>query len=169
MNKLPELIDAICLAWTKCLPPPYGDGAFSSAIDGQTDCNRFTQMVAEMAFGYVKFKRFNANDMVRYMSDHPEEWMELSDGSVAQFHANNGALVIPGWANPNLADHGHVCVVRPGQAEPSGSWGIETASVPKVANVSIPNYCKIDAKASYAFGPNRRPRYFVLKSTILDT
>ena len=161
MNDVAKLVDAICEGWTKCLPPPYGDGTFSSAQDGMTDCNRFTNLVCQR-MGFTKFvsdgqhEPILANAMVDYMTAHPEEWKPVS-GHNAQWYANLGVLVIAAWKNPT-GGHGHVCVVRPGELTSSGHWN--TSDVPKVANVSVPGLCRLDRGANYAF-PDE-PKYFAL-------
>lgn len=160
-NNLPVLMDAICQGWTKSLPEPYGDGAYSSKVDGFTDCNRFVNFVAEK-LGYKKFVRLGqhdpilANSMFRYMVSETAEWPEI-DAVAAQAFANQGCLVIA--AQEKLGGHGHVCIVRPGTLGSSGKWN--TTEVPKVANVSAPNLCRIDRGANFAF--STPPRYFVLK------
>lgn len=159
----PALLDAILEGWTKCLIGDYGDGTFSAAVDGATDCNRFVDFVAQK-IGYTKFvpegQRLPilANQMVDYMVEHSEEWWELS-GLVAQQFANKGVFIIAGWKNP-AGGHGHVCVVRPGKLTTSAKWG--GIAVPMVANVSEPKLCRIDRGANYAFG--EQPLYFALKA-----
>jgi hypothetical protein len=160
-----KLNDAITLGWTKSLPHPYGDGSFSSAVDGMTDCNRFVNLVCQ-AMGYTKFVREGqvmpilANDMFDEMSKPEGDWKEL-DGAKAQWYANTGALVIAAWKNPT-GSHGHVCVVRIGELGDSHNWKSE--AVPKVANVSRPDLCRIDRGANYAF--SEEPKYFGLKATM---
>lgn len=160
-NNLPLLMDAICEGWTKSLTGPYGDGTYSSADDGFTDCNRFVNYVCEK-LGYRKFVPLGqnlpilANAMFEYMCKHPDEWQEV-DGLKAQEYANAGCLVVA--ALDNKAGHGHVCVVRPGTLTYSGKW--LDGEVPKVANVSTPALCRIDRGANYAF--REPPLYFVLK------
>ena len=161
MKSIPKLVDAILVAWSKCLMPPYGSGEYSSSIDGATDCNRFVNEVCNR-FGYTKFNGLLANQMFDLFLNNGD-WLEIQ-GEIAQYHANSGALVVASYQNPS--GHGHVCMVRPGIAETSGKWEVITPSVPKVANVGEPETCKLDIKASYAFGPYKRPKYFVLKSMI---
>lgn len=157
-----KLIDAIMEGWTKCLPYPYGDGTFSSAVDGMTDCNRFVNLVCQL-LDYGKFVREGqtmpilANEMYDIMLSG-NDWKEV-DGKTAQWYANTGALVVAAWKNPT-GDHGHVCVVRPGELGDSHYWKSE--EVPKVANVSRPELCRIDRGANYAF--SEQPKYFALKS-----
>lgn len=158
---LPLLVDAICEGWTKSLTGVYGDGTFSSAVDGFTDCNRFVHYVCDR-FGYKNFVPLGqrlpmlANSMFRYMESNGDEWFEV-DGANAQRLANMGGLVVA--AQENLNGHGHVCVVRPGTLTYSGKW--LDSEVPKVANVSVPNLCRIDRGANYAFSD--KPQYFVLR------
>lgn len=160
-HNLPLLMDAICEGWTKSLTGAYGDGTFSSAVDGFTDCNRFVNFVCQK-MGYHNFVPIGqrlpmlANSMYRYMVSHPEEWHEV-EGSEAQDFANRGYIVIAAQENP--IGSGHVCIVRPGTLTYSGKW--LDSEVPKVANVSIPNLCRIDRGANFAFSD--KPQYFVLK------
>lgn len=159
---LPLLIDAICEGWTKCLVGDYGDGTFSSAIDGMTDCNQFVNYVCQR-LGYTKFVPAGqrlpilANQMVDYMLENHKEWWELSGLATQQF-ANLGVLILAGWKNPS-GGHGHVCVVRPGKLTTSEKWS--SSDVPKVANVSVPSLCRIDRGSNYAF--SNPPAYFALK------
>ncbi len=161
MNSIPKLIDAILSAWTKSLEAPYGTGEYSSAKDGATDCNRFVNDVLNQ-FGYLKFNGLTANEMCDAFSNG--DWLEI-EGDTAQYHANNGIVVVAGWKNPT-GDHGHVCMVRPGIAEASTSWNVSSFSVPKIANVSRPELCRIDRKASFAFSSDKIPKYFALKTMI---
>lgn len=162
MNNIAKLFDAICEGWTKCLVGPYGDGTFSSANDGMTDCNRFVDFVCQ-AMGYTKFvpegqrMPILANAMYDLMLGG-DDWKQVN-GSSAQWYANLGAVVVAAWKNPD-GGHGHVCIVRPGNLGSSGKW--QSASVPKVANVSGPILCRIDRGANYAF--SEEPLYFVLKA-----
>lgn len=161
-SRIVRLIEAIANAWTKSLPPPYGTGEYSSAVDGATDCNRYTQDVLRGAANHHKMDGLTANAMVDYMETTTDEFMDVP-GDVAQAHANTGGIVIAGWKNP--AGHGHVSVVRPGLAEASGSWGVMDNRVPKLANVGEPAFCRWDRKASFAFGKERIPKYYLLKGT----
>jgi hypothetical protein len=147
-----NLMDAILEAWTRCLLPPYGDGTYSAFIDNQTDCNRFVNEVA-IALGYMKFAGLRASQITALMR---KEWVEI-DGAKAQELANQGNLVVAGWINPDPNQSGHVCIVRPGNTVVSGKWG---PNVPMVANVSRPEFCRIDRGANYAF--KEIPQYFSL-------
>lgn len=160
-NSIGKLVDAICEAWTKCLPPPYGSGEYSASEDGQTDCNRFVIEVCNK-FGYTKLNGLKANQMYDELVKNGD-WI-LIPGDTAQFHSNSGVLVIAAWKNPDLNQSGHVCLVRPGIAQPSQSWGLTSPSCPMVANVGQPGTCRIDRKASFAFGKDKIPHYFALKS-----
>lgn len=165
MSSVAELLDAIMLGWTKSLPHPYGDGTYSAAVDGITDCNRFVNFVCQ-AMGYDRFVKEGqsmpilANEMFDEMSKPGGDWKEV-DGSGAQWYANTGALVVAAWKNPD-GGHGHVCIVRVGELGNSINW--KTDSVPKVANVSRPELCRIDRGANFAF--SEEPKYFALKETM---
>lgn len=157
-----KLLDVILSAWVKSLEKPYGTGEYSSAIDGATDCNRFVNEVCER-FGYNKFNGLLANEMYDKLMTNGD-WIEVL-GEAAQYHANQGAVVIAAYKNI-MGRHGHVCLVRPGVPEPSASWEITEPKVPKVANVGTPENCRIDRKASFAFSKDKMPKYFALKSMI---
>lgn len=169
MHSVTRLLDVIVESWTRCLPKPYGDGEFSPK-DGSTDCNRHVHQVCSTYAGYAKFidqskaSIMLANEMIDTMTAHPEDWMLLPDGKMAQWHTNQGGLVIAAWKNPT-GGHGHVCPVFPGSLGTSGKWGIgaNDPAVPKVANVGPEERCRLDRGANYAFG--EIPRYFLLKQT----
>lgn len=162
ISTVSKLNDIIISAWTKSLEKPYGSGEYSSAKDGATDCNRFVNEVC-LRYEYNKFNGMLANQMFDSMISNGD-WIEV-EGDAAQYHANNGAVVIAAWKNLT-GGHGHVCMVRPGIAEPSSSWEIIEPKVPKVANVAIPELCRLDRKASFAFSKDKIPKYFALKSMI---
>lgn len=155
---LPRLVDAILEGWTKCLPPPYGDGSFSPE-DGQTDCNRFVNHVCKN-LGVGEFENLRANEIHAALI-HSKNWLEISSDN-AIYYANKGYLVLASWANPDPKQSGHVAVVRPGEGTTSGKWGITEPKVPKLANVGPPKTCRLDRGANYAFG--EIPKYFVLKA-----
>ena len=153
-----NLIDAILESWTKCLQPPYGDGTFSPE-DGQTDCNRFVNLVC-FKMGYEGFAGLLANQI--YDKLGKERYWSVTDGENAIYYANKGLLVLAAWKNPNPEKSGHVAVVRPGNGGTSAKWGYKTPLVPKVANVGPAKSCRLDRGANWAFG--EEPKYFVLKA-----
>lgn len=160
--KVAILIDAILDAWTNCLKPPYGTGLFSPE-DGQTDCNRFVNMVAKK-MGYDGFQPKGrkypmlANEMVGFMES--ERCWKTSSGQSAQYYANQGYFVIAGWINPDSTKSGHVAVVRPGMLGTSFKWGFRIPGVPKVANVAQSRFCRLDLGANWAF--RKMPKYYLL-------
>lgn len=154
---LPRLIDAIAEGWTKCLPPPYGDGEFSAAVDKQTDCNRFVNFVCEK-MGIKDFQGLRANQIYdKLLSD--KAWKEII-GENAIYYANKGYIVIAAWKNPDPALSGHVAIVRPGEGVTSSKWKQTKPMVPKVANVGPVERCRWDRGANFSFG--EEPKYFVL-------
>lgn len=169
-NNIGKLMDAILTAWTKCLPPPYGSGDYSAAVDDVTDCNRFVFDVMAQ-FGYKKLWDSKNNWPMRANQMQAEleingDWLDVP-GSTAQNHANSGALVVAAWKNPVPNKSGHVCIVMPGQCVGSGKWQVpvDKPTVPKVANVGRPSLCRLDRGANYAFGMDQ-PKYYALKSMI---
>jgi hypothetical protein len=94
--------------------------------------------------------------MIDIMANLEGKWLSIS-GANAQYHANQGALVIAGLKNND--GHGHVCIVRPGIIQHSNTW---QAEAPRVMNVGKTVF--IDKKASFAF--KEIPQYFVLKEMI---
>jgi hypothetical protein len=128
--------------------------------NGATFCNMAVNFVCN-AFGYLKFNAGSvntpimANAMVSFMGTS-SDWMSI-DGAVAQAHANVGALVIAGQVNPD--GHGHVCVVIPGEMQPSAHYAKD---VPVVMNVGKDVF--IGKPVSFSF--QTEPTYFVLVSTI---
>lgn len=163
-QKVMDLMDAVLSAWTKCLLPPYGTGDYSAEIDKITDCNRFVIDVS-CQLGYDKLKGKRANEIYDFLINSPQEWVKC-EGKSAAHYASLGFLVIASWKNPDSAKPGHVCVVIPGKCVGSNKWGVPVTSpsVPKVANVSKPELCRLDHGANYAFG--EQPTYFVLKKEI---
>ena len=117
------LIDAVCDAYDNSAwwPDAVPGGPF------ETYCNRAVAYVAE-AMGYKGFPAdVLANDLIRFM-DGSTDW-ERVPMAQAQALANRGGLVIA--AEP-AQPHGHVCVVRPGNAAHSGKW---QKAAPKVMNL----------------------------------
>jgi len=159
--KIADLMDAVLTAWQKCLLPPYGTGDYSAAIDKQTDCNRFVNDVA-CQMGYDKLKGLRANEMFDFLTNNKQEWIPC-EGQSASHYACSGFLVVAAWKNPDPAKSGHVCIVIPGKCVGSNKWGIPQSNptIPKVANVSRPELCRLDRGANYSFG--EQPTYFVLK------
>lgn len=126
-----------------------------------TYCNFVVNSICN-AVDYTKFNAglsspVSANAMVKSMADPSGDWMAVS-GDVAQYHANNGALVIAGQSN--VSGHGHVCVVIPGEMKDSSNY---VKKVPVVMNVGKDVF--IGKPASFAF--HLEPTYYVLKSTVL--
>lgn len=153
-----KLIETICQAWSRCLPPPQSDGAFYPVGD-LTHCNEYVETVLA-EYGYLKMAGLMANQMGDYLSLHTDDWLNV-DGAVAQSRANEGGIVIAVWKNPT-GGHGHVSLVFPGRLGSSGHW--KTNSVPKLANVGALEFCRIGIGANWCF--HDEPRYFVLKGTI---
>lgn len=166
-NNVARLIDACCEIFERSLV-----GGDLSDANGVTHCNEAVNYVAK-AMGYNGFDKLKtldptdailANQMYDAMASNPE-WMEV-DGTVAQAHANNGALVIAAWKNPT-GIHGHVAVVRPGQLTHSMKWANQPpqpARIPKIVNVGKAECRYIARGANWSFG--EEPKYFVLKATL---
>lgn len=146
MNKIANLIDAISEAYDASL---YGQKWYPHG--GLTFCNIVVNDVATK-LGYAKFAGLLADAMVEQMKSNGE-WLEVP-ANTAQYHANNGALVIAGG-------YGHVCVVRPGNMVKSTSWNMD---VPKVMNVGQDVF--MAKPISYAFKSSEIPKFYVLKSMV---
>ena len=159
MSSPQNLLNKVYPAWSKCLPSPYGSGAYAPGNNGKTTyCNDYVQEVSA-GFGYIAFKGLLADDMVAHMKADTREWTSVS-GIVAQQHADAGALVIAGYVNPS--GHGHVSIVIPGIPAPSGKWN--DPDCPVLANVGELIYCKIGLTANWAF--DAEPVYFVLNDSL---
>ncbi len=162
-NRVLKLIDILTEAWSKCLPKPFGDETFM-AVGDTTHCNQYVHYVATK-MGYTKFQPdgaagpMMANEICDMLDANTEEWMPVG-GGVAQWHANNGALVVASWKN--FGGHGHVSVVFPGELGTSGNW--HTDEVPKMANVGPADRSKIGIGANWCF--HDIPKFFVLKATL---
>lgn len=131
-----------------------------SPSGGETFCNWAVNFICN-ALGYTKFNAGSvhtpvmANAMVSFMKTSGD-WLNI-DGSVAQSHVNEGALVIATQLNPE--GHGHVCVIIPGEMQFSGHFN---KNAPMVMNVGKDVF--IGKHAGFAF--QEEPSYFVLVSTI---
>ena len=125
-----------------------------------TYCNYFVHGVCR-ALGYGQFthngttRPMLANEMIDFISDSKNGWIKV-EGEVAQYHANAGVLVIAGKKED---DHGHVCIVRPGEFQFSPQWGKKS---PRVANIGKSVF--IDHSCSYAFV--NEPDFFALTEMI---
>ena len=128
----------------------------------ETFCNRNTRFIAG-GMGYAGFgDTMSANQMIRHMAAHPEEWREEHDLERCAKEAQRGALVILGAEEiPN----GHVTACAPLPAEDSGSWGRKVPMVAHVGGGKTPNGV---VKASAAFKLSQMPRLraFILEASI---
>jgi hypothetical protein len=166
-TSVPKLNDAWCEAFEASLP----GGKFAEK-DGATHCNEAVNYVAKK-MGYSGFDDLRtkfpddailANAMFELMVLSPD-WMQV-DGTVAQAHANEGALVVAAWKSP-AGVHGHVAVIRPGNLTHSTKWGNlppDPPRIPKVANIGKAENRFIARGANWAFG--EEPKYFVLKAMV---
>lgn len=154
-----KILSGVYESYNQALP---GQPLAPSMENGElkTFCNFSINHVCNEV-NYTKFNAginlpVSANTMVKTMSDPTGDWMTVA-GDVAQYHANQGALVIAGQSNPQ--GHGHVCVVIPGELKDSGHF---VKKVPVVMNVGKDVF--IGKPVSFAF--QLEPTYFVLKATI---
>ena len=154
---IPALMNAAYYGFNRALP----GGDFAPKVENGalvTHCNQFIQYVAK-CLGYTNFDGMTANEMVSYMRDPANGWIQPADHAVAQDHANKGVLVIAGRANP--LGHGHVCLVVPGILEKSGNW---CAAVPKCVNVGKDVF--FGKLISFAFNAEEKCDYFALAKMI---
>jgi hypothetical protein len=139
------LIDACCDARENPNFAPNGDLTF---------CNEAVAYIADR-MGYVAFHGLLANAMYDLM-DTNSDWLKIDSG-VAQYHANNGSLVVAAMKNND--GHGHVAVVRPGTLTQSNRW--KSSQVPRVVNIGKDVF--IDKGVNYAF--QEMPDFFVWKES----
>lgn len=99
--------------------------------DGKTYCNIALHRIA-VKCGVSYFEGKLANDICDLVAGH-KDWRKEADLARVQKHANSGGLAI---AAQKDTPHGHVAVVAPGMAVPSGKWGKDA---PIVANVGKKN------------------------------
>lgn len=142
LKNIPLLFDSICEARENTIFFPQKDTTF---------CNYAVDYVAAK-MGYTKFKGLLANKIVQEMRTNGD-WLQIQS-DVAQYHANQGALVIAGAIE---SPHGHVAIVRPGLLTTSGKW--DSDKVPKILNIGKDVF--LDKGVSWGFGD--WPSFFVLK------
>ena len=156
------LVDAICEAYVDATNGGRWESKYIEGHGWVTYCNEAVNYVAK-AFEYKKFDKPNtvyphdailANQQFDILADQAGDWIKVT-GKMGQDLANEGALVIAAWKNPD-GGAGHVCVLRPGHFAHSGTW---KTIAPKCLNIGKSTF--IDKKASWAF--RSEPKYFVLK------
>ncbi len=126
----------------------------SASPKGYTKCNFFVYEVCRRV-GYADFRAMLANQIVKKLWESEYTFLPVT-GLVACAFANKGFLVLAGWENPEKAKAGHVSICVPGKIY----WSPQFKSfVPNVANVGRTNFSK--RPASYAFGKDSKPSYFV--------
>jgi hypothetical protein len=155
MSKIVQLISSVMQAYNLALPKADGSPGIYQPNNGVTFCNEAVQYVCNL-MGYNLLNGMMANQIYDFIADPINKWMSIS-GEVAQFHANNGAVVL---AAQKENVHGHVNIIIPGVLEQSGSWG---KLAPICMNVGASVF--IGKRASWAF--QTEPSFFVLTSTIL--
>lgn len=144
------LLDSGLGGWA---PKKNPDGSVS-----ETFCNLFVNYVCT-GFGYVALAGKTANEIVQFLSNPSNGWIE-QDEATAQDRANNGILVIAGWSNP--LGHGHVCMIVPGLLENSDT---AQKQLPKAVNVGKDVF--FGKKLSFAFQyPSEAPTLWALSSMI---
>lgn len=163
IKSLPQLMNLAYNGYNRALPQPNGaPGDFQPIFsnDGTlevTFCNVFVDYVCN-GLNYSDFKGMLANEMFDYMNTPKNKWISFEE-SVAQWHANQGALVLAAHKNSN--GHGHICVVLPGLLEKSSSFN---KAVPKCVNVGKDVF--FGKKISFAFPKEEQPIYFSLADLI---
>lgn len=138
-----QLIDAICVGYDN---PDYWP-VFENGVLKTTFCNKFVNDVAQAVgchdfIDLITHDVLNADDIIRVMESSPN-WVKLQIHDAPQDIRENDLKSVQVWANQGFltiaalrgsilgAEHGHVCIVRPGIMKTSGKWG----EVPVVANV----------------------------------
>lgn len=155
-KNMPQLLNLYYVGFNRGLE---GDFKPSQNPDGSwiTHCNQFINYGLN-GMGYDSMAEMSANEMVHFMATATNGWISVSE-DVAQQHANDGVIVIAGWAN--LGGHGHVNFVLPGILEKSGEYG---KSVPKCVNVGESVF--FGKKISWAFRSDNPPTYYCLAGMI---
>ena len=120
---------------------PIADNPATAVNERTTFCNQAVNFIAQK-FGYTKFAGLMANQMISLMAMDHLNWVSVSMKE-AQEKANAGGLAILGYAE---VPHGHVAVVRPGDAVPSGKWN---DVAPMIVNIGAQN--SWDKTANYIF------------------
>lgn len=153
-------MDGVYYAFNQALTGPWQPQKTPSGIT--TFCNFSVNSICK-SVGYLKFEvnsqPLMANEMIRSMKDPNGDWMQLGSGEVAQAKANEGSLVIAGYAVPG--GHGHVAVIVPGLLEFSGTW---QKLVPRCMNVGQTVF--FGKKVSWAFRADQEPDFWGLKELL---
>jgi hypothetical protein len=157
-----ELIDAILTA--------YDNTAYKAVmLDGQivkTFCNIAANEIAQKMgckdlYDEDHKRPRTADEIYDFMATHSNakdesrwSWTEILCASLqpefrdvafqaAQWWANSGNLVFAVQSSYNLgANHGHICVIRPGVMKTSGRWG----RVPACMNIGGDNFIALGQK-----------------------
>ncbi len=139
----------------------------SHRLDISSPCNVFLAKALKLLFGIADFELpgvpdefLVANDIARYVANHPDEWTLLgpasSQGALdrAQTYANLNAPVIAVYVSD---PHGHVAVVLPGSLEYSGHWNMHA---PNSASVFLnkPHKSYVGLRLSNAFQASDLPK-----------
>ncbi|CAN5115878.1 hypothetical protein BH11PLA2_BH11PLA2_37790 [soil metagenome] len=80
--------------------------------DGKTYCNVFASLCTEELGAKVPQKLANLQYAWLLKEGKDAGWKEVKPEE-AQKQANEGAIVVASWKNPDPAKHGHIAVVRP--------------------------------------------------------
>lgn len=174
-----HLIDAILTAYDN---PDYRP----VIVDGQvvrTFCNMAANDIAT-AMGCTDLydpdhkRPRTADEIYDFMVAHPQKWQELQVSGLGtdqqevslqavQWFANSGSLVFAVLDSKSLgANHGHICVIRPGTMKTSGKWG----KVPACMNIGGENFIALGQKGVMRGSPvginqafKIMPRFFAWK------
>ena len=156
-KNIPLLANLAYVAYNRGLPDdPIHDFVPIQNSDGTwtTHCNQAMQYILA-GMGYDEMDGMDADEMVTFMSDPKNGWIEPAGDVVAQAHANDGVIVLSGWSN--VAGHGHVNLILPGILEQSGTLG---RKVPKVCNIGKDVF--FGKRISYAYTMQEPFKYFAL-------
>jgi hypothetical protein len=158
-DQIAKLLDAISDNFMQAINNRKWAPTVNEDMTLTTHCNQFVDGVAR-AMGYFSFwvpnqsSPMDADSICAFLLTSPD-WTNIT-WDVAQDHANNGALVL---ACQSASPHGHVCVIRPGVAQPSGHFG---HPAPRCVNVGATVF--LDTDVAYAF--QTEPQFYVLNSTL---
>jgi hypothetical protein len=137
-----------------------------TAIDDHTACNVFVARGTKLCFGIRDFCKPgdgiedetypSANEIAEQAKQH---WHLIGPAGQqlnlnrAQAYANGGRPVIAVRSVPG--DHGHVCLILPGELTHSSTWGLK---VPNSASFRLDDVkgCYVGGRLSKAFGADKK-------------
>lgn len=129
--------------------------------DKHTHCSAFAAAAAKRLGIYVlrppeHGQQLLANAQAEWLSGAVASaagWRKLPDAESAQMHANEGALVLVVFANPNPHEPGHIAIVRPSE---KSSEALERNG-PQIIQAGIHNHNSTSARIGFSSHPDAWP------------